>query len=71
MNQIASIILIVVGAVLIFFGIQAMDSFASDVSRFFQGSPTDESVWMLIGGVVCLVLGLGGAFWTRGGRRGV
>jgi hypothetical protein len=48
----ASIALIVGGVVLIIFGINAMNSFSSDVSRFFMGSPTDKAVWMLLGGVV-------------------
>jgi len=30
------------------------------VSRMFTGSPTDESVWMVLGGVVAIVLGIGG-----------
>jgi hypothetical protein len=36
-----------------------MESFGSDVSRFFTGSPTDKAVWMLIGGIVATVVGLG------------
>jgi hypothetical protein len=51
-NKLASIALIVGGVVLIIFGINAMNSFSSDVSRFFMGSPTDKAVWMLLGGVV-------------------
>lgn len=41
------------------FGINATNSFSSDVSRFFTGSPTDKAVWMLIGGMVATVVGLG------------
>lgn len=65
MNQIISIILLVVGVVLIIFGISAMDSFSSDVSNFFTGTPTDKSVWMLVGGLVLSVAGLSGVFWLR------
>jgi uncharacterized membrane protein YidH (DUF202 family) len=58
MNKIISIGLLVGGVVLIVFGIQATDSFSSDVSRFFTGSPTDKAVWMLIGGIVAAIVGL-------------
>lgn len=52
--------LLVGGVVLVIFGIRAADSLGSDISRFFTGSPTDKAIWMLIGGVVMVVVGLGG-----------
>ena len=58
MNKTVSLALLVGGIVLIVLGVQAMDSFGSDVSRFFTGSPTDKSVWMLIGGIVAAGAGL-------------
>ena len=58
MNKIASLALLGGGVVLIIFGIQATDSFSSDVSRFFTGSPTNKAVWMLIGGIVAAIAGL-------------
>lgn len=58
MNKIVSLALLVGGVVLIIFGVQATNSFSSDVSRFFTGSPTDKAVWMLIAGIVASVVGL-------------
>ena len=58
MNKIVSIALLVGGVVLMIFGINATNSFGSDVSRFFTGSPTDKAVCMLIGGMVATVVGL-------------
>ena len=58
MNKIVSLALLVGGVVLIIFGIQATDSFSSDVSRFFTGSPTNKAVWMLLGGIVAAIVGL-------------
>jgi hypothetical protein len=58
MNKIVSLALLVGGIVLIVVGINATNSFSSDVSRFFTGSPTDKAVWMLIGGIVAGVVGL-------------
>jgi hypothetical protein len=58
MNRIVSLALFVDGVVLIVFGMSATDSFSSDVSRLLTGSPTNQAVWMLIGGIVAAVLGL-------------
>lgn len=58
MNRIVSIALLAGGVVLLIFGISATNSFGSDVSRFFTGSPTDKAVWMLIGGTVASIVGL-------------
>ena len=69
MNKIASLALLIGGVVLIVLGIQATDSFSSDVSRFFTGSPTDKAVWMLIGGIVAAVAGLAMMTMTRRGSK--
>jgi uncharacterized membrane protein YidH (DUF202 family) len=62
MNKIISLALLVGGVVLMIIGINATNSFSSDVSRFFTGSPTNKAVWMLIGGIVATVIGLVGIF---------
>jgi len=67
MNRLISTILVVVGVTLIVLGISAMDSFGSDVSRFFTGSPTDKSVWLFVGGVIAAGVGLSGI--TLGARK--
>ena len=58
MNKILSLALLVGGVVLMIIGITATNSFSSDVSRFFTGSPTDKAIWMLIGGIVATAVGL-------------
>lgn len=68
MNKPLSLALLVGGIVLMIFGINATNSFSSDVSRFFTGSPTDKAVWMLIAGIVVAMIGLFGSF--RGSREG-
>jgi hypothetical protein len=60
MNKLLSVVLLVGGIVLIVYGINASHSIGSDFSRLFTGSPTDKSVWMLIGGVVAAAIGAGG-----------
>jgi hypothetical protein len=61
MNKIVSLALLVGGVILIVLGVTATNSFSSDVSKFFTGSPTDKAIWMLIGGIVAVVVGLGGS----------
>ena len=62
MNKIISIAFLIGGVVLIIVGFNATNSFASDVSRFFTGSPTDKAVWMLIGGTLAAIIGLAGTW---------
>jgi hypothetical protein len=57
MNKAVGIAMIAVGIVLIVFGINATESFGSDVSRFFNGTPTDKSMWLLIGGIAAAIFG--------------
>jgi uncharacterized membrane protein YidH (DUF202 family) len=60
MNKAISLAILAGGILLLIFGINAYDSSSSDISRFFTGSATDKSIWMLVGGVVVTVLGLVG-----------
>jgi hypothetical protein len=60
MNKAISLALLVGGIVLIIYGISANDSTASGLSRFFTGNPTDKTMWLLIGGIVAVVVGLVG-----------
>jgi len=58
MNHLVSVGLLVAGVVLIVLGVNATQSFSSDVSRFFTGSPTDKAIWLLIVGIVTAIVGL-------------
>jgi hypothetical protein len=60
MNRPVSIALLAVGILLIIFGLNAGNSLASSVSRFFTGSPTDKAIWLLIGGILASIVGLVG-----------
>lgn len=62
-----SIALLIVGVILLIWGLTALDSFSSDVSRFFTGSPTDKAVWLMIGGVAATVIGAIGLL--RGAKK--
>ena len=67
MTKLLSLALLIAGIVLIIYGISASESISSDFSRLFTGSPTDRTVWLLIGGVVAAAIGAGGL--VRGGSR--
>jgi len=60
MNKGISVALLVIGIVLIVWGVSASESFSSDVSRAFTGSPSDKAVWLLVGGIVAAIVGLFG-----------
>jgi len=69
MNKLIGVALLVVGILLLVWGINGSESFSSDLSRTFTGHPTDRSMWMIIGGVVSGITGLGLLLFT-GGRHG-
>lgn len=57
--------LLVGGLILVVFGIQASESFASEMSEAFTGSPTNRAIWMIVGGAVAAVAGAVMAFGSR------
>jgi drug/metabolite transporter (DMT)-like permease len=57
MNKLTGIVLLTVGIVLIVWGINASDSVGDEFSRFFTGTPTDKSMWLLLAGIVATVAG--------------
>ena len=60
MTKAVSLALLAGGILLLILGINASNAFSSDVSRFFTGSATDKTIWMLVGGVVGIAIGLVG-----------
>lgn len=67
MSRLVSVALLVVGVILLVFGINASESLASEVSEIVEGSPTDKSIWLIAGGALLAILGLGGL--VRGLRK--
>lgn len=60
MNKPMSLALLVIGVILLFYGLKAGDSLGSDVSRAVTGTPTDETIWFLAGGIIAGLVGLFG-----------
>jgi amino acid permease len=71
MNKLISLAILVIGIVLVIYGVSASDSLSSAFSRFFTGSPTDKTIWLLIGGIVAILVGLGGFLRGQFGNKGV
>jgi len=67
-NQIISIGLLTGGIALLIFGINAAGSFSSEVSEVFTDTPTDKSMWMIVGGIILAVMGAFGTLRFRGSR---
>jgi len=66
-NKAIGLALLVIGVILLIFGINASDSVGSEVKEAFTGTPTDKSIWMIVGGALLGVLGLVAV--TRPGAR--
>ena len=60
MNRAIMLAVLAGGIVLVVYGVAASKSFSSDVSRFFNGSPTDRTMWLLVGGIVAIIIGTAG-----------
>jgi len=58
---------LVAGIILFVYGLNAGDSFASNVKESLTGNPTDRSMWLLVGGAVLVVVG--GSTMFAGSRK--
>jgi hypothetical protein len=59
MQSIIGIALLVVGVVLIIFGMQASASVGSRLSELLTGAPSDRTIWLLVAGVAAAIVGVG------------
>ena len=66
MNKPLALALLVIGVILVVYGLSASHSVGSDVSRAVTGTPTDKTIWLLAGGVLAGVVGIFGL--VRGSR---
>ena len=68
LNRIIWLVTFVGGIILLVYGIFASESFASDVSRLFSGTPSDKSMWLIIGGTLVAMFGLFGLTRKQSGK---
>ncbi|MDZ7716169.1 MAG: DUF3185 family protein [Balneolaceae bacterium] len=57
MKRIISIVLLIAGALLLYFGYQEYNSFGSELDQAFGGSGSTEAILMLVAGAVVAILG--------------
>lgn len=56
---------VVIGIALLIFGLNSTDSIQNAFSRLFSGQFTDSTMWLIVGGSVCLIVGLFGSVFSR------
>ena len=66
MLRIASLVLLIVGVILLIWGVRASDSYDAGFARMFSGTPSAKAVFLLITGLAATVIGLAGALRNRG-----
>ncbi|MCX7545056.1 DUF3185 family protein [Marinicella gelatinilytica] len=57
-NKIIGLVLLVLGAVLVFFGLNATEAPLEEVSEAVTGRYSDQTMYYLIGGAVSAVVGI-------------
>jgi uncharacterized membrane protein len=65
MTKIPAIALLIVGVILLVYGLNASNSFSSSVTQAVSGAPTDKSIWLIAVGVIGIVAGGVGLFFRR------
>lgn len=58
MKKAISSALLIGGLLLLYFGYNEYQSIQSEINEFFTGSPSDQAVWMLVGGAAAAIAGL-------------
>ena len=59
MPSVIGIALLVIGVVLIIFGMNASASLGSRLSELFTGAPSDRTIWLLLAGAAAAIVGIG------------
>jgi hypothetical protein len=62
MPKITSVALLVVGLILLVYGLSASNSVSSSVSQAVSGSPSNKTIWLIALGVLGIVSGGIGVF---------
>ncbi len=65
MNKPLSVAILIVGIILLVFGLNAHDSVASSAKEAVTGTPTDKSLWLIVLGTIGIVTGGAGALFRR------
>ena len=58
MSKMIGLLLLAGGVLLLLWGFDASGSLSSELSRFFKGTPTDQTIKLLAGGAIAALAGL-------------
>lgn len=67
-QRILGLVLLVVGLLLLFFGLNATESVGETVTEGLTGKYTDKTTWFIVGGAAAAIAGAAMSFF--GGRKG-
>ena len=65
MSKIPSIAFLIIGALLLIYGVNASESVSSSVTEAVTGAPSNKSIWLIALGVLGLVTGGAGLLFRR------
>lgn len=68
MNRIAGIVVLVIGVLLLIWGLNASEAFSSGISKVFTGSPTNKAIYLMVGGAILIAAGAGLTWYPARGR---
>jgi len=66
MKRVLGMAILIVGVVLLVFGINATHSVNEQVVQAVKGTYTDTTIWYIIGGILLIAIGAGFALLRRG-----
>ena len=65
MNKILYFAFLAAGVLLLVFGLNAHDSIVSQTKEAFSGTPTNNSMWLIVLGVIGIIVGGLGILFRR------
>lgn len=65
MSKVPSIAFLIVGVILLIYGLSAASSVSSSVTEAVSGAPTNKSIWLIVLGVLGIISGGVGLFFRR------
>lgn len=65
MSKIPSLAFLIIGVVLLIYGINASDSVSSGVTEAVTGAPANKTIWLIVLGILGIVAGGAGLLMRR------
>lgn len=65
MSKIPSLAFLIVGVILLIYGINASDSVSSNVTEAVTGAPANKTIWLIVLGIIGIIAGGAGLVMRR------